>query len=500
MVWSRRAVVSAAAGVLALGTASAGQASLGAAAASTVHSRLARVSQASPFRADCNGPVPLVAPYVNAEVEPYVAVNPRNPRNLISVYQEDRYPNDGANGVLASVSHNGGRSWTVPPLARQPKFSRCAGGNAANGGGFEKTTDPWVDFSSTGVAYFVAVSYNDSNLATAELVSTSVNGGRSWGRQHSLIRENKPGVIDDRPAVTTDPAHPRIAYVVWARQVNAPASAARGAVYFSRTTDSGATWSKARAIYQSPLGMQTSANQIVVLPDGDLVDVFNELGLGTGFDHPRHDRITVIRSADQGRTWSGPTTLARNFVTGVTDPHTGEPVRDGDDFTDIAVDPRPGTSNVYAVWGDARFTHGGPQQIAFARSTDGGRTWSKPSRVSANTRTQAFVPAVAVDGNGDLAVNYYDFTADRPTSRFLATQNWITTSANQGRTWSARQQVTSHPFDLRTAPFDDGFFLGEYQGLAGAGQRFIVSATFTNGHSLDNRTDIYSAAFAVGHH
>ena len=66
---------------------------------------------------------------MNAEVEPYVAVNPRNPANLISVYQEDRYPNDGANGVLASVSLNGGLSWAVPPLARQPRFSNCAGGS-----------------------------------------------------------------------------------------------------------------------------------------------------------------------------------------------------------------------------------------------------------------------------------------------------------------------------------------------------------------------------------
>jgi len=41
---------------------------------------------------------------------PYVAINPRNPANLIGVYQEDRYPNDGANGVLASVSFNGGLS------------------------------------------------------------------------------------------------------------------------------------------------------------------------------------------------------------------------------------------------------------------------------------------------------------------------------------------------------------------------------------------------------
>src|SRR5262249_28536983 len=150
----------------------------------------------SPFQADCNGPVPLAAPYVNAEVEPYVAVNPRNPANLIGVYQEDRYPNDGATGVLASESFNGGRSWAARPLARQPRFSRSAGGKVANGGNCEKTTDPWVAFSPAGLAYVVAVSYNDSSAATAELVATSANGGRSWGQQRSLIRDDDPDVID----------------------------------------------------------------------------------------------------------------------------------------------------------------------------------------------------------------------------------------------------------------------------------------------------------------
>lgn len=65
-----------------------------------------------------------------------------------------------------------------------------------------------------------------------------------------------------------------------------PGVGARGAVYFSRTTNGGPTWSKARAIYQSPLGMETSANQIVDLPDGDLLDVFNELGLVQGSTIP----------------------------------------------------------------------------------------------------------------------------------------------------------------------------------------------------------------------
>jgi hypothetical protein len=38
-----------------------------------------RVSGQSPFQADCNGAAfPISAAYLNAEVEPYVAINPRD--------------------------------------------------------------------------------------------------------------------------------------------------------------------------------------------------------------------------------------------------------------------------------------------------------------------------------------------------------------------------------------------------------------------------------------
>ena len=135
---------------------------------------LPRVSGPSPFSADCNGPTfPISAAYVNAEVEPYVAINPKNRSNLIAVYQEDRYPGDGANGVLAAVSFDDGTSWQVPGLQYQPQFSRCAAQNGTHGGNFEVASDPWVDFGPDGTAYFAALAFNKSNSDTAELVSTS---------------------------------------------------------------------------------------------------------------------------------------------------------------------------------------------------------------------------------------------------------------------------------------------------------------------------------------
>jgi len=455
---------------------------------------LPRISAASPFHADCNGPrFPITAAYVNAESEPYVAVNPLHPDNLIAVYHEDRYPNDGANGVLAATSFDGGRAWQVPDLRKQPAFSRCAGGDAANGGDFEKASDPWVTFGADGTAYFAAVSWNASDPEVAQLVAASRDGGRTWERPVTVVRSHDPDVSDaSRPVLAADPLHPHAAYLVWARQRSAPASAARGSVVFSRTTDSGRTWSAAREIYRTPPGMQTSANQIVVLPDGNLLNVFNELPADAGSVHPRHDRIALMRSSDGGSTWSQPATLATSDVVEVVDPRTGTKVRTGDSFTGVAVDPRPGTGTVYAVWADARFTHGQTQQIVLAKSTDGGRTWGAPAAVAPEPGIQQFIPGVAVNDRGEVAVAWYGFAAARSATPGLMTRYWLAWSTDQGRTWSARKPVTSRPFDFRTVVFNAGLFVGEYQGLAGAGHAFVAAVTLANGHNLDNRTDIYA--------
>ena len=462
---------------------------------------LVRISGPSPFSADCNGPAfPGGAAYVNAEVESYVAVNPRNVKNLIAVYQQDRYPDDGANGVLAAVSFDGGSSWQRPGLESQPRFSRCAGGNESNGGDFELASDPWVDFGPDGTAYFAALGFNKSNPGTAELVSVSTTGGRSWEQPVAVIHESVPNVSDERPAVTADPNRPHTAYLVWERHQTAPAAQARGAVYFSRTVDGGKHWSAPRAIYQTPLGMETSANQIVVTPDGGLVNVFNELGLDTGSHHPRHDRIAVIRSADGGSSWSEPASLATSAVTGVTDSRTGQEVRAGDSFTHIAVDPRAGTRTLYAVWADSRFTNGRTQQIVLARSDDGGRSWSEPVAVSADRQPPAFVPGVAVNTRGEVAVTFYGFAPGPAPPRTLPTDYWLAVSMDRGQTWMAARQLIQRPFDLRTAPYNGGFFFGEYQGLAAMGPRFIAVAALANERSLENRTDIYSMTITTADH
>src|SRR5215472_13004455 len=66
--------------------------------------------------------------YPRSEVEPFGAINPTNPSNIVTVFQQDRWSNGGAHGLAAGVSTNGGASWRIVPLP----FSGCAPGTPAD--------------------------------------------------------------------------------------------------------------------------------------------------------------------------------------------------------------------------------------------------------------------------------------------------------------------------------------------------------------------------------
>ena len=433
---------------------------------------------ASPFPPGCNGAPQNGAVYRDTEVEPFLDLNPVRPQNLTGVYQQDRYETGGANGLGTSFSEDGGATWTRLGAAALPKFTRCAGAAPGSVGDYERASDPWVTYGPDGDAYQISLSFNDTrDLASGVLVSESKDGGHTWGPVKQLIRDTANTVFNDKESITADPTSARYVYAVWDRlvfpnerakgQSYLTAAAFRGPAYFSRSTDGGASWEGARAIYDPGQNDQTIGNEIVVLPDGTLLDGFarlasdNKTGRKGAF-------VTMMRSTTKGATWSAPTAVGRLGSIGVTDPRDGTDVRTGDIIPQFATDRRSGTSNVYAVWQDARFNGFQREQIAFARSTDGGRTWSSPVRVSRIGTTQAFTPQVRVDDTGALYVTYYDFRNDTAASASLDTDAWVARSTDGGRTWT-ENRLTATPFDMRTAPFALGYFVGDYEGLATRG-------------------------------
>src|SRR5262249_3562251 len=189
-----------------------------------------------------------------------------------------------------------------------------------------------------------------------------------------------------------DPTDPtgKTVYVVW-DQLNHPSDqqninafhglAFRENALFSRTTDGGVTWSTPLNLTNFQANRSAFGNQIVVQPDGTLVDVFT-FGNGSGNQKPQADQtvVGVLRSTDKGLTWSDVIAGPAEEVISVTDPDTGAPVRDGEPVFSVAVDPNSG--NLYAAWTDGRFSGFTHDDIAFSMSTNGGLTWSAPIKVN----------------------------------------------------------------------------------------------------------------------
>jgi photosystem II stability/assembly factor-like uncharacterized protein len=448
------------------------------------------VSGPTPFAPNCNGAPQPGTLYPNSEVEPWVNANPKQPANMVAVWQQDRWSNGGAQGNLTGVTFDAGRSWDV--VDSPPPFSRCAGGNAQNGGDYERATDPWVSFSPNGTAYQMALSIDVStgdpnllNVRDAMLVSTSKDGGRTWGKITTLIADDSPLRLNDKNTLTADPTDSRFAYAVWDRlELTEDLQSFRGPTLFTRTTDGGQTWERPRVIFDPGLNNQTIANQIAVLPNGRLVNLFNWIIQG-------QLNVGVMFSDDKGRTWTEPRLLNALGTIGITDPFDGALVRTGDLVPDIAIDPRKGTRTIYVVWQDARFAEGLRDQIALVRSSDGGKTWTTPRRVSSNLDTQAFTASVEVNDRGHVGVSYYDFTRDSPTAQPLLTDHWLTVSADKGAHFSTRERQTASSFDMRLAPLTGtGFFVGDYVGLDGVARRF--HPVFAVTRSTANPVDIVS--------
>jgi hypothetical protein len=426
-----------------------------------------RLSQPSIFAAGCDGVVPESGTlYTDTTVEPYLVASPFNPMNLIAAWQQDRWSDGGAQGLMLAASVNGGTSWTLTTA----RFSRCTGGDAANGGDYARATDPWLTVTPNGVAYALSLSFSGTTLApgssSAMLVARSADFGVTWQLPHALIQDGAQ-VFNDKGSITADPVNASYVYAVWDRLTSQNA----GPTYLALTADGGSTWQAARSIYDPGPSAQTIGNQIVVLQGDLLLNVFTQID--TAANGTTSSSVRVIESVDNGSTWSTtPTTVSDLQAVGTSNPANNAPVRDGSDI--VSVSAEAGTGTVYIAWQDSRFSMGKHDGIALAHSTDGGQTWSAPVQVNADPQVQAFTPTVNVRADGVIAVTYFDLRNNtNPSTTALYSDCWMVISTDGGMTFT--EQHLSGSFNLVNAPDSEGLFLGDYQALVstGSGTAFL---------------------------
>src|SRR5574340_684433 len=155
-------------------------------------------------------------------------------------------------------------------------------------------------------------------------------------------------------------------------------------------------------------------------------------------------RLWVARSDDGGRHFSQPVAVS-------SEPE--EIAADGENRPKIAV-ARDGT--VLLTW-----TQSLPQKYAgnirFARSTDGGRTFSSPTTLNDDGRTTSHrFDSLAIDGTGRVAVLWLD-ARDRDAARekggaFSGVSAYVAQSIDNGAHFSANRKLTEHTCECcRTA-------------------------------------------------
>src|SRR2546422_10871764 len=129
----------------------------------------------------------------DTQIEPSIAVNPANPKNVVTVYQEGRIADggDATNGF--ATSFDGGKTWKsgeLPALTTYP----------GQGGMFERASDAVVAFGPGNVAYANSLVFDvnaGGGLRSGIAVNVSKDGGRTWSAP-VILQDDRLGGPNDK--------------------------------------------------------------------------------------------------------------------------------------------------------------------------------------------------------------------------------------------------------------------------------------------------------------
>lgn len=450
------------------------------------------------------------------QAEEVVAFNPTNPKNLIAGQNDSRI---GFNHCGYDWSFDGGKTWgdQLPPFWQ---FFLADGHTA------DACSDPTVSFDANGNAYIAGILFEVLGDANALIVMKS-NAGIGGAFYHSpaplpfqTSRDSPVGVVASDPGPTifhdkefimadSRPSSPKRnnVYVTWTR-FNASTGAGVGGdspIYFSQSTNGGATWSPGIEISGANAAIctggfsgtsnpascdQDQGSDPIVGPDGTIyVSFFNGNIPGNGIGQHLLVKCLPTANCSSAANWSAPVRISTDIGTQPVGPSAagcpggrqclppnGYRVND---FGSVSIDA---AGRLYFSWSD--FRNGGgtcaplspaatatppcDNDVFYSFSLDGGGTWAAAINVtpaSAIGRSAQWQAWSAVSDDGVLYIGYYDRSygsceATGCNDITLATIKRPTQSNRQIR--YARITTDSMP-NLTTAtnPIQAGF-LGDY--------------------------------------
>ena len=328
--------------------------------------------------------------------------------------------------------------------------------------------------------------------------------------------------MEDRPALSSDPAVATDTagnfYIV---TVSLNDNTQNGELWLFKSVDGGVTFDSVYHIASSP---STFEDKEYVTTDftpsspyyNNMYVSWTRFGASTD--------INLVRSTDQGVTWSSPVLVSSEPGVQGSIPATGPDgevyvawygydfsseniyfdkstdggITFGTDkvispcpnawFPSMAVDLSGGTynGNIYVTWNDER---NGDGDIFLSRSTDSGETWSAAQRINndpvGNGREQ-YWPWVTVAESGEIDIIFYD-TRNTPNNSII--EAYLARSTDGGETFS--NELLSTAQSTTNTPNSDVRF-GDYIGIDAYGGNIVVPV-WTDERAGGYDMDIYTA-------
>ena len=266
---------------------------------------------------------------------------------------------NAAQKIFASVSHDGGATWATRLIfdgSNHFGWALPAGGAVAPNG---RVYFGWTGFTQNGGAK------GPVNV----FVSRSADGGNTWKASLLDISEAPPrcascGWAYWGPSTTVAADGSSRVFALW----NANHSKyTPNRVFFSRSTDGGATWSAPADVSKAPGGSNNLFPAIVARGDGDVrigwMDDRN--GRDDGMDGPDARWNTYVRTSNSaGASWSAEVQVSR-FVSGY--PYKFARPKDGflepyGDYFEMDID---GAGKTHVTWGEGP-SYAGPGNVWYA--------------------------------------------------------------------------------------------------------------------------------------
>jgi hypothetical protein len=384
--------------------------------------------------------------------EPYAVIDPTNADHIFTGWNDYCQSDLGATWQGFGFSTDGGATWTSSIVPGYPQDTSTEGRASPLFGTHTDAGDPIAAFDNDGNLFVGGIAFNRVKPSNDDIWVATYGTNPSPSMPVDYLRtvivdrgtpsSTTSGQLQDKPMLEVDRtggANDGNVYVCWSRFTGV---AGQNKIFFSRSTNSGATFSKPISISKSNQVHSVQGCDIAIEHDGDVYVTFRTINdnasktvTGLGYARSTNGGVSfstaqLIRSItpynpfDTSRDCGdGPFLCPSDLVfhrfplePRVTADQTG--ALPGVYLVYNEVDPATIVPNPTSSYSSAGTGRVGQSKVYVVRTLNNGGTWSSPIPVDDQPEGHAWFPDIDAQA-GQLVVVWQDNRTDDDYSLFL---------------------------------------------------------------------------------